>query len=111
MCIFCKIINKEISSDIIYEDDDMMIIRDINPVADIHLLAIPKKHIDTINHLEDEDEELMGKLMLRIPTIAEDLGFADNGYKIIVNVGEGGGQSIFHIHIHILSGTIRSYNF
>ena len=111
MCIFCKIINNEFPSEKVYEDDDMIIIKDINPAADIHLLAIPKKHIKTINHLEDEDEELMGKLVLRIPTIAEELGFADNGYKIIVNVGEGGGQSVFHIHFHILSGKINRYDF
>ena len=111
MCIFCKIINKEIPSDFIYEDEDIIVIKDINPAADIHLLALPKKHIETINHLEDEDGELMGKLLLRIPTIAEDLGFAEDGYKIIINVGEGGGQSVFHIHFHILSGTIREYDF
>ena len=111
MCIFCKIINKEIPSEIIYEDDDLIFIKDINPAADIHLLGIPKKHIETINHLEDEDEELMGKLLLRIPTIAEELGFDDDGYKIVVNVGEGGGQSVFHIHFHILSGKINNFNF
>ena len=111
MCIFCKIINKEIPSDFVYEDDDIIVIKDINPSADVHLLVIPKKHIETINHLEDEDEELMGRLLLRIPTIAEDLGLADNGYKIIGNVGEGGGESVFHIDVDILSGTIREYNF
>lgn len=111
MCIFCKIINKEIPSEIIYEDDIMIFLKDINPAAEIHLLAIPKKHIETINYLEDEDKELMGELMLRIPTVAEELGFASDGYKIIVNVEKGGGQSVFHIHFHILSGTINRYDF
>ncbi len=111
MCIFCKIANGEIPSEKVYEDEDLMIIKDINPSAEIHLLAIPKKHIETLNHLEDEDEELMGKLMLRIPTIAEELDFADNGYKVIVNVGKGGGQSVFHLHFHILSGKIYKYDF
>lgn len=111
MCIFCKIINKEISSDIVYEDEDMLIFKDINPVADVHLLAIPKKHIETINNLKKEDEVLIGKMITKIPEIAKELGFKEKGYKIISNVGEGGGQSVFHIHFHILSGPIKRFDF
>lgn len=111
MCTFCKIVNKEIPSDIVYEDDDILIFKDINPAADIHLLAIPKKHIETINHLQPDDEGLIGKLVIKIPDIAEELGFKDKGYKLIVNVGEGGGQSVFHIHFHILSGLIKRFDF
>ena len=111
MCIFCKIVNKEIPSSIVYEDDDMLVFKDINPAADIHLLAIPKKHIETINDLTKEDEALIGKIIVKIPEIAEEQGFKEKGYKIISNVGKGGGQSVFHIHFHILSGPIKRFDF
>lgn len=111
MCIFCDIVNKKIKSEYIYEDDDLIVIKDNNPSAEIHLLAIPKKHISTINDLEKEDELLMGKLIYKAKEVAEKLGFKDDGYKLIVNVGEGGGQSVFHIHLHILSGKFFRMDF
>ncbi len=102
-CVFCKIINKEIPSEIIFEDDDLIIFKDANPKAKIHLLVVPKKHIATIDDLEKNDVELIGKLILVAAKTARDLNFYQKGYKLQFNVGRGGGQEVFHIHLHITS--------
>ena len=103
MTIFNKIINREIPADIVYEDDVSLAFRDINPQAPVHILLIPKKEITSLDHLEAEDQDLMGHLLLTVKKIAKDLGL-DNGYRIAINCGVDGGQSVDHLHIHILGG-------
>ena len=102
-CLFCKIIDGEIPSERVYEDEDVIVIRDIAPKADTHLLVIPRKHIATLNDLLPEDQALMGKIMLLLPKLAKDQGL-DKGFRTIINTDKGGGQEIFHIHFHLLGG-------
>lgn len=101
-CIFCKIIDKEVPSDIVYENDEIIVIKDTDPKAAIHLLIIPKKHILSVNHIETEDKALMGDLILTAKKIAKEKSL--KGYKLLINVGREGGQIIDHIHLHLLSG-------
>jgi len=103
-CLFCQIINKEIPADIIYEDDKFVVFKDIKPKAPIHLLIMPKKHILSVQHLELEDKELIGELFLLAKKIAKERGVAERGYKLVFNVGRGGGQIIDHIHLHLIAG-------
>ena len=104
-CIFCKIIKGEIPSNKVYEDEEILAFHDINPAAPIHILVIPKKHIDSLAKIEKEDEILIGKIYGVINKIAEEKGFKDEGYRVIVNCGENGGQEVMHLHFHILAGT------
>lgn len=103
-CLFCKIARGEIPSNKVYEDDDVLAFYDINPVAAIHILVIPKKHIASVAHMEKEDEALVGKIYGVINKIAEKKGFKDKGFKVVVNCGEDGGQEVMHLHFHILAG-------
>ena len=103
-CIFCKIINKEITSENVYEDEEIIAFKDINPAAPIHILVIPKKHISSVIELEEEDEMLIGKIYSVINKIAKDIGISKNGFRVIVNCGEDGGQVVGHIHFHLLAG-------
>lgn len=103
-CIFCKIINKEISSNIVYEDEKVIAFHDINPQAPFHILVVPKRHISTLLELKEEDKELIGHIFLVINKIAKDLGFEERGYRVVVNCKEEAGQTVFHIHFHILAG-------
>ena len=105
-CIFCKIIAGEIPCKKVYEDESVLAFHDINPAADTHILVIPKKHIASLNELEHDDEELMGKFMLSIPKVAKQLGL--KGFKTVINTGKEGGQMVFHIHAHILGGKIKA---
>lgn len=100
MTIFTKIINKEIPAKIEYEDDKCIVIYDINPKSTVHLLIIPKKAIPTIMDVADEDQELMGHLVLVARNVAKKLGL--EGYRLVYNVGEKGGQEVFHVHMHLL---------
>lgn len=102
--IFSKIIRKEIPADIIYETDDVLAFNDINPQAPIHFLVIPKKPIATINDIAAEDSALIGQLYLAAATIAKERGFADSGYRTVMNCNEHGGQTVYHIHLHVLAG-------
>ena len=104
MCLFCQIINKEIPSTILYEDNLVLAFKDINPQADTHVLIVPKKHIDSIMELEKEDEALAGHLLIVANKIAQEKGL--KGYKLQFNVGKEGGQIIFHLHLHLLGGKI-----
>ena len=104
-CLFCKIIKGEIPSNKVYEDDEILAFHDINPAAPIHILVIPKKHIDSLAKIEKEDEILIGKIYGVIDKIAEEKGFKDEGYRVIVNCGENGGQEVMHLHYHVLAGT------
>lgn len=103
-CIFCKIIKGEIPSNKVYEDDEILAFYDINPATPIHILVIPKKHIDCIAHLNKEDEALVGKIYGVINKIAEEKGFKEQGFRVIVNSGKDGGQEVMHLHFHILAG-------
>ncbi len=102
--IFSKIINKEIPADIVYEDDEILAFKDINPQAPTHILIIPKKEIPTINDVEEADAELVGKLVIRAKKIAKELGFAEEGYRLVFNCNKAGGQEVYHIHLHLLGG-------
>lgn len=103
-CVFCKIVKKEIPADIVREDGDVIVFKDINPKAPVHLLVVPKVHIESVNALKEDGEKTAGKLILAAQKTARDIGFADKGYKLVFNVGRGGGQIVDHIHLHILSG-------
>ena len=103
-CIFCKIINKEIPSSIVYEDDEILAFRDINPVAPVHILVIPKKHISSLVDLSKEDELLIGKIYTVINEITKKEGIDSKGFRVIVNCGEDGAQEVKHLHFHILGG-------
>ncbi len=103
-CLFCKIINKEIKSNIIVENEKAIVFEDINPKAPVHLLVAPKKHIPSINELEEKDKELIGDLVILAKESAKLVGIKDSGYKLVFHVGEGGGQEIFHVHLHLLGG-------
>ena len=108
-CLFCKIINGDIPADIVYQDDDVLGFKDVNPQAPTHILFIPKKHIATVNDLEDNDAVLVGKLYLAAKKIAADAGFADDGYRLVMNCNAGAGQTVFHIHLHMLAGRALSW--
>lgn len=103
MTIFKKIINREIPADIVYEDDLCLAFRDINAQAPIHVLLIPKEEIVSMTQLESEHHAIMGHLMLKVPVLAEQLGLG-KGYRIVINCGEEGGQTVDHLHIHLLGG-------
>ena len=104
-CVFCKIINKEISSDIVYEDDEIIAFKDINPATPIHILVVPKKHIETVLDVKKEDSELIAHIYQVINKVARDNNFADDGFRVITNCGRDSGQEVMHIHFHILAGT------
>jgi len=103
-CLFCKIVAGEIPADIIYESDTALAFRDINPQAPMHVLVIPRKHIATINDIEDEDQGVVGSLYSAAREIAANEGIADAGYRAVMNCNEGAGQTVFHIHLHVLGG-------
>lgn len=103
-CLFCKIAAREIKADIVLSDEHIVAFRDINPQAPTHVLIVPTKHISTINDLEAADAELVGKLFLAARRIAGEEGLAEKGYRVTMNCMEGAGQSVFHIHLHLLGG-------
>ncbi|MDZ4857154.1 MAG: histidine triad nucleotide-binding protein [Nitrospirota bacterium] len=103
-CIFCKIVAKTIPAALVYEDDLVVAFDDVNPQAPTHTLVIPRRHVVSIAELQDSDVELLGRLMLAGNTIARQKGIADAGYRVVVNTGAHGGQSVFHLHLHILGG-------
>lgn len=102
-CIFCKIVNKELPSDVVFENETMMVISDINPKAPQHYLIIPKTHIDTVNDLGEEHKDLIAEMILTAKNVAAEKGI-EKGYKLVFNVGRPGGQVIFHLHLHLLGG-------
>jgi len=102
--VFEMILNKEIESEIIYEDDDIFSIQDINPVARIHLLIIPNKRINTINNLSDEDTMLVGKMIQVAKDLAKKYEIDESGYRLIFNTNDDGGQTVYHIHLHLIGG-------
>lgn len=103
-CLFCKIAEKQVSSDIIFESDDLVAFRDINPQAPTHILIIPKEHIPTINDVEAGKEPLVGKMVTAAKELAKKEGIAESGYRLVFNCNRGAGQAVFHIHLHLLGG-------
>ena len=103
-CLFCKILAGDIPADIIYESDSVIAFRDINPQAPTHVVIIPRRHISTINDLEEGDRETIGDLYLAAKAIAADEGLSEPGYRVVMNCNAGAGQSVFHIHLHLLGG-------
>lgn len=108
--IFTKIINRQIPAKIVYEDNDIIAFEDISPKAPVHILVVPKKQIATVNDAVAEDAELLGKIILGAANIAKEKSIAEKGYRLIINCNEEGGQSVFHIHCHLIGGKQLSWN-
>ncbi|MGQ9462129.1 MAG: histidine triad nucleotide-binding protein [Candidatus Fervidibacter sp.] len=103
-CVFCRIVAKEVQSRIAYEDEDIVAFHDINPQAPVHVLIVPRRHIPTLNEATESDQVLLGKMILVARKLAKEIGVADEGYRLVLNTNRGAGQSIFHIHLHLLGG-------
>ena len=103
-CLFCRIINGERPARVVYQDERLVAIEDINPQAPVHILVIPRRHIATLNDLTPDDEGLIGELVRRAAVVAKDRGIDQSGYRTVFNCNRGAGQSVFHIHLHLLGG-------
>ena len=103
-CLFCKMVSGEIQPDVVFEDDEVLAFRDVNPQAPVHVLVIPKSHIATTNELTPEHAGLIGKMVLAARQIAADEGVAEPGYRMVMNCNPEAGQSVYHIHLHMLGG-------
>lgn len=103
-CLFCRMVSGELQPDVVYETDDLLAFRDINPQAPLHVLVIPKKHIATINDIESGDEALIGKLYRGAAAVAAQEGLSERGYRTIMNCNADAGQEVFHLHLHVLGG-------
>ena len=108
-CLFCKIRDGEIPGDIVFENSDILAFRDVNPQAPTHILIIPKKHISTVNDMEESDEAIMGQLFHAGKIIAAQEGVSEEGYRLVVNCNEKAGQTVFHIHMHLLAGRAMTW--
>lgn len=108
-CIFCKIINKELPAQILYEDEQVIAFPDIRPVAPVHILVIPKKHIPNLAEATAADAELLGRIMVTLPKIAQQLGVAETGFRTVINTRDNGGQTVYHLHFHILGGRFMTW--
>ena len=104
-CIFCKIINGDFGTEFVYENDYAVVFKDINPKADIHLLVVPRLHVESLNELDDE--VLLGKLMMTVKEVTKKLGI--ESYRTVINTGKEAGQEVFHLHLHILSGRVNEF--
>ena len=103
-CLFCKIARKTIPSTIVYEDDVACVFKDVNPMAPVHLLIIPKGHVSSLADLKPDDREMLAHLFSIIPALAEKEGIAASGFRTVINSGAGAGQTVFHLHIHLMGG-------
>src|SRR5215467_10699524 len=103
-CLFCKIIERKIPSTIVYEDDRVLAFNDINPQAPTHILIVPKRHVATLNDIGTEDDQIVGELVRRATLIAKERSFSETGYRTLFNTNRGAGQTVFHIHLHLLGG-------
>jgi histidine triad (HIT) family protein len=103
-CLFCKIINREIPGSIVYEDDRVLAFNDINPQAPTHVLLVPKRHISSLNDLSAQDDQIVGELVRRAAAIAAERGIGSGGYRTVFNTNRDAGQTVFHIHLHLLGG-------
>jgi histidine triad (HIT) family protein len=108
-CLFCKIIAGEIPSKKVYEDDELYAFEDINPQAPLHALIVPRQHIATLNDLTDKDDDLVGSMLRRAAALAKERGFDESGYRTVFNCNSQAGQSVFHIHLHVLGGRSLSW--
>jgi histidine triad (HIT) family protein len=108
-CLFCKIIQREIAASIVYEDDRVLAFNDINPQASTHVLVVPKKHIGTLNDLQSGDDAIVGEVVRRAAAIAEERGIAAGGYRTVFNTNRDAGQTVFHIHLHLIGGRNLSW--
>jgi len=108
-CIFCKIAAKAIPVNAVYEDEQLIAFADINPVAPVHILVIPKKHIANILETTPDDAALLGHIMITIPQIAASAGLAEDGFRLVVNTKDNGGQTVYHLHYHILGGRFMTW--
>ena len=108
-CLFCRIIAGEIPAKIAYQDDDVVAFHDISPQAPLHVLVIPRKHIAMINDLQPDDASVVGKLFLAVKKVAADAGYAESGYRVVMNCGRDAEQTVFHIHLHVLAGRALSW--
>ena len=103
-CLFCKIINRDIPASVLYEDDSVLAFSDVNPQAPTHILLVPKRHIAALNDLTPEDDQLVGELIRRAAAIATARGIATSGFRTVFNTNRDAGQTVFHIHLHLLGG-------
>jgi histidine triad (HIT) family protein len=103
-CVFCRIIKKEIPSTIVYEDDDLIAFNDINPVAPVHVLIVPKKHLTSLSDVSEDDVSLMGKMLLVAANLARERGIHERGFRTLINNGTEGGQIVMHLHMHLIGG-------
>ena len=104
-CLFCKIVEKHIPADIVWEDDKFLAFKDIHPKASVHILLIPKRHIESLVHATPEDAGMLGQLMLHIQDVASAVGLQERGFRTSINTGKEGGQEVPHLHLHILGGS------
>lgn len=103
-CLFCRIVTREIPAAIVYEDDELLAFSDISPQAPVHILVIPKRHVASLNDLSAQDDRLAGAMLRRAAAIAADRGVAADGYRVVFNTNHDGGQTVFHVHLHLLGG-------
>lgn len=103
-CLFCRLAKRELPVDVVRETEDLLAVNDVNPQAPRHILVIPKAHVATVNDLKPEDAALLGRMVLLAKDIAEDHEFAEAGYRLVLNCNRHGGQSVFHLHLHLLGG-------
>ncbi|HRZ95349.1 MAG TPA: histidine triad nucleotide-binding protein [Candidatus Moranbacteria bacterium] len=103
-CVFCKIVKKEIPAAIVLEDDEIMAFKDVRPLAPVHILIIPKKHIESVNDFRKDDVQMIGRMIIAAKMLASDLDISEKGYKLLFRVGEWGGQEVPHVHLHLIGG-------
>jgi histidine triad (HIT) family protein len=108
-CLFCRITKREIPASIVYEDEQVLAFNDINPQAPVHILVIPKRHIESLNSLQPSDDQIVGEIVRRAATLAKDQGTADNGFRTVFNTNRDAGQTVFHIHLHLLGGRAMAW--
>ena len=103
-CIFCAIANKKAPAEIIFENENFLAFKDIHPMAPIHMLVVPKKHYDSLNEVKDAEAQMLGELLINAKQVAKQLGLAEKGFRLMINTGKDGGQTVPHLHVHILGG-------
>jgi len=108
-CLFCRIVAQEIEPDVVYETERVLAFKDLNPQGPVHILIIPKEHISTINDLNETHVQVTGEMVLAAQTVAHKLGIAEDGFRLIMNCNEHGGQSVYHIHMHLIGGRPLSW--
>ena len=108
-CLFCRIIAGEIPSDTVYQDDRCIAFRDVNPQAPVHLLVVPRDHLESLDEASHKDEAVLGHLLRVAARVANDQGLSESGYRTVINTGAGAGQSVFHLHVHVLGGRPLSW--